>query len=198
MKTIIVLIAFLASVATASAQYVTGPTLPVPMDPAVPLSRIATLPSSTYTNAFKDNTGWVSQYGYYWKYWASPKLWSAVDTTEAFSLGRIKDTIFAYYVKSGGTIYHGLISVQFGNAATGAPIQWRTAVSVDSIGRTGATPGWKHGVGDSVVVGRSLWFIRNKDLNAGCNVARLLIAKDTANCSAAGQLYSAGFLVKQP
>lgn len=198
MKNIIVLFALIAMVVGTAVAQPGGYSAGVPTQSrAVPLMRQATLPSSTYIAAFKSQTGEVVNYTPYLKLTGSPKLWQAADTTEPFSLERIKsDTVFSYFWKSNATLgYRAAVHIQFGLGGGALPVVWRPAILLDSIAKTGTGAITNIAIKDSAVVGRVLYFMRQQYGNAACNLARLITVKDSVNTNNNAGQFVSGFNV---
>lgn len=130
---------------------------------------------------------------FYWKYWVGgTSAWAKTDTTETFLRTNLRpgDTAISYFVTSGATKeYRCAIKIQFGKEGN-----WRPAFLLDSMARTGGAQTLKTTY-DSVVVGRSLWFIINGTGNAACDRWRFLIDKDTTSASGtdeSGEKYMMG------
>ena len=126
---------------------------------------------------------------FYWKIWASPKYWSAIDTTTAFlmsELGQVGDTVVVPFIASDATTpYNAAIFIQWGNGANqnGSTV-WKPAVFLDSIVRIGTAlaPPVPATGDDSVFVGRNVhhdWMASGK----GADRFRLLIRKDTTTAA---------------
>lgn len=198
MKTIVLFLALILAAASVATAQPGGYSAGVPTQSrAVPLQRQATLPSSTYITAFKTQTGEIMNYTPYLKLTGSPKLWQAADTTEPFSLERIKaDTVFSYFWKSNATLgYRAAVHIQFGLGGGSLPVVWRPTILLDSISKGGASAITMIGTKDSAVVGRVLYFMRQQYGNAACNLARLIVVKDSVNTNNNAGQFVTGFNV---
>jgi hypothetical protein len=121
---------------------------------------------------------------FYWKIWASPKLWSPIDTTESFMMSDIVygDTVVIPYVRSTTRIsYNAAVKLQWGNG----PDAWKPAISLDSLVRVGdilAADASGETTADSLFTGRNVfhdWMNSGK----GSDRFRLIIAKDTTDAA---------------
>lgn len=132
----------------------------------------------------------------YWKYWNSPLTWNPIDTTEAFMLSNLApsgiDTTFAYYLKTASTgKYRTAVAIQFGNGTI-----WATPHPslLDSVSLLTSTPGaCAPCTGDSILVGRQLYWLTKIKQHAGADRVRLIIRKDTTITASGTATFETGF-----
>lgn len=109
-----------------------------------------------------------------------------IDTTEAYNFDlNSLDTMLTYGFSSSAADHKVAIYAQFGSHGN-----WKPKILLDSVVKYNNDAVKQTTAYDSIVVGRSIYFIWKKDAKpSGAQDVRFIVEKDTANCTAAGTYY---------